>query len=264
MRIAGKGRHIAGPSSYRSPNTRFAGWRHLLAGTCSLWFRPERMRERFIGVFMGLVGMAIALPAPAQADSAELPTLLFLGVTTERGVSEEVGAIVERLFLERVRSLGRFQVGSRAELNELLDAQATQQMLGCEDDEGCLSEVGASVNADWMVSGNLSRVGEEFLLSFKLYDVELARATRQLSEQIENDEQLLADAVPPAATLLLTPPLSSPLEDVRPPPPTPFYKNPLVLGGAGVAVAATVVAILVFQPQSIRTNLGPVTLDGPQ
>jgi TolB-like protein len=89
----------------------------------------------------------------------------------------------------------RFNVIERAEMNAILKEQGFQQT-GCINSE-CAVEIGQLIGVEQIVAGNLGKVGNLFILSLRIIDVETGQILKQSDNQISGSfEQAITQLVP--------------------------------------------------------------------
>lgn len=69
--------------------------------------------------------------------------------------------------LSKVR---RFSVISGAEIAEMLRLEADKQVMGCDEDASCLSEIADAMDARLLVVGTVARIGPRILVNLSLID----------------------------------------------------------------------------------------------
>ena len=91
-------------------------------------------------------------------------------------------AFFTNIVTETLDSLGPFQALSSTDIARVLEYQATNQLLGC-DDPACVSRLGNALGARWLISGDISKVGQSYVVQLKLHDPQdgqvKARVTRE-------------------------------------------------------------------------------------
>ncbi len=112
--------------------------------------------------------------AAAPTPTIEVPPALLEGGPPRRTVlmpltsSDLTKSDVALLQDQLTSALGRLknlQVITAAEVQDLLDHEASKQQLGCASDTVCLAELGEAANADLLVSGNVGKIGDVLMLS---------------------------------------------------------------------------------------------------
>jgi hypothetical protein len=90
-----------------------------------------------------------------------------------------------------------------ADLKALIGYERKKQLLGCYDDS-CLSEIGGALGVDYLLSSEVSQVGEVWLLSFVLLDARAARAVSRTTHKAQALSDLV-DLVPSGVAEALAP-----------------------------------------------------------
>jgi hypothetical protein len=183
--------------------------------------------------------LALALAAPLKV--AVMPLVSGEGVPgkTAEALTESVTAEVRR------RSGG--QVITQAEVTTLLSLEQQKSMLGCQND-ACFAEIGGALGVERVVSGDLSRLGESWLLHLKLLDPGkaqvLANSDRRLRGGTIDD---VLDALPAMVAELFPgeqrPAPAASAVAVSPRPavsPQPAGAAPTATGGSPTVTPATV------------------------
>ncbi len=127
------------------------------------------------------VWVALAIAAQGHivlaADDAP-PTLVVLEVVDQGTIGEE--ATSERdlrvsatlALVEAARGVPGYRVLGADDVRTILEFQGTQQTLQCQED-GCLGEIGEAVKADFLLSSTVGAVGDTFVLSVRLLEVDV-------------------------------------------------------------------------------------------
>lgn len=141
-----------------------------------------------------LLALGLAAARPPSIAVVDLKTAGTFDPSEVRGLSSLIATEVSR------RPLRAF---SGADLQTLVGYERKKQLLGCSDDS-CLSEIGGALGVDYLLSSEVSQVGDVWLLSFVLLD---ARAARALSRTTQKAAALsdLVELVAPGITEALKP-----------------------------------------------------------
>lgn len=118
--------------------------------------------------------LAVAPPAP--------PRVLVLDVTRSADVSADEAITVGEILTAAVAELDGAEVLSHAELRALTELAANQEEAGC-DSSGCLAELAGAMDADYVVSCRVSRLGEVYVANLALFDAASARVDKRLTRQ---------------------------------------------------------------------------------
>ncbi len=157
----------------------------------------QGMGCRGIGLVLAL---AISMPALAQGDEGTRYAVLDV-----RGVGKVESSQVEGLSALLASEIDRrpeVSVVRSAEINTMIGFEAQKQLLGC-DDGGCLAEIGGALGVAFLVQTEVTQIGETYLLSLVLLDVEEARATRRVTREVPNESKLIASLREAVAELMM-------------------------------------------------------------
>jgi TolB-like protein len=111
------------------------------------------MRIRF-GLALFLFPLCAGAAAPAPGGR---PLLAVMDLKAGGGVDERTAATLSSVLAADAARVG-FDVISQSDVVAMLAFQRQRQILGCSDDT-CLAEIGGALGADFVLSGELARVG---------------------------------------------------------------------------------------------------------
>ena len=176
--------------------------------------------------------------------------MLVLDLALAEGLKQELGTQLQNLLVTHLQSSGRFRVTTAADVRAMLGVEEQRQLTGCSD-AACMAEIGGALNAGWMVSGNVGRLGQQRMLTLKLLDVGESRIDNQLTRELPRDNAL-PEAMRRASYALLG--LEAPV--VR-----PWYSRWWVWTALGAVIAGgATTAVIVAQTESLpESTLGEVT-----
>jgi len=140
---------------------------------------------------------AVPEPAPAPEEPEELGKLLVMQLRAETGLEESSRALDE-MILEAIHDLKKYEVLGPEDLNAVLGVEAMKDAMGC-DDAACAAEIGGALGAPYLVAGQLTKLGEQTVLSLRLMDTQtpavLERATARGPANAEALATMMAEAV---------------------------------------------------------------------
>jgi hypothetical protein len=144
-----------------------------------------------------LLALLLGLARPAAA--APRPRLAFLGLTPQAGMPAPVVASVSEYVQTELADLGAYEVIGLGDIDSLLGLERKKQLLGCDDDTSCLTEIGGALGVDRALTGTLSRVGDSVLVNLTLLDVPAARVVGRVGRRVVTDGALdhVLDAIGP-------------------------------------------------------------------
>jgi hypothetical protein len=144
-------------------------------------------------------------PASTTADAAaptSVPRLFVLDLVpngVEPATVVSIGGVVSSLVSE---CAGATSVNS-AELRSLTSMESTRQSAGCTEGS-CLAELADALGARYVVSGDVGRLAEHYVVNLTLFDAEQGASRGRRSVEINSLERV-ADELRPAVNELLAP-----------------------------------------------------------
>lgn len=175
-----------------------------------------------------LLGSAPRQPT-APAATGQRPRLMVLPTQVPSDADARIGAgFSEAITAELARS-GFYDVLSAADLQHLTGTQRQRELLGCEEETSCLTELADAVGAPFILTSGLARFGTAWQLTLQLLDVRKARQVGRSSELARDVSTLRARLPWTVASAAGLPP---------PPEPSRLMQYSL-LGGGGLLVATS-------------------------
>jgi len=137
-----------------------------------------------------LLILGIVSSAPLLAQTDEKPLISVLDFRTS-GISEAEVEVFVDFLSSHIIETDRFRVIDRMQRQALLK----EMEFSYEDctDESCQLEIGRLLAANQIVVGSVGRVGERYLLTIKLIDVETGEALKTGSEKYTTLNRLIDD-----------------------------------------------------------------------
>ncbi len=115
-------------------------------------------------------------------------------LVAERDIDPGIIRLLNELLLTEFNRTRRYVVIGNTDIGSLLSLEQQKDLLGCNDTR-CLVEVGGALNADYLASANIGRIGSYFLLNVKIIRVSNGEVVQRWSEQVEGIEDKLMNAV---------------------------------------------------------------------
>lgn len=122
----------------------------------------------------------VLLTAMCNAQSRKTVTLATMPLQASGLTAGEALLITSRLNSELVR-LGMFRVVERARVDDLLKEMGFQQSGACDANE-CVAQVGRMLGVQYMVGGEVGRIGQSFALEVRMINVASGRVTQATSD----------------------------------------------------------------------------------
>lgn len=153
-------------------------------------------------------------PAPTQGlPPAERPRLLVMDLVDYGAGESVVNGINQAVQGQAIKShVG--EVVTAEQLRVTLDANALQQMVGC-DTENCMATLGQRVDAKIVLGGNVSQVGADYLLTVVAVDPSTGAMLRTEQRKVAAYEDLYYYAARQLTSLALTGKTVDPTVPVR-------------------------------------------------
>ena len=119
----------------------------------------------------------------ALALTAAPPKLAVLPVAPGEGIPATTAAAITEALSGEVRRRSGAEVVTQREISAVLTLERQKAMLGCTTDS-CMAELGGALGCDRLVSGDLARLGESFLLHLRLVETARARVVAQSDRRL--------------------------------------------------------------------------------
>ncbi len=185
-------------------------------------------------------------PAPTGADDQKKPRLVVTDFVAQRVADAEAQALTDAV-VTYLAQRGLFDLVSSRDLQTLLGAERQKQLLGaCGDDGlGCSTDLSTLVNARFILSGQLARVGSAYQLSLQMVDTAKSTAAARAS-RLSGSLEALRALVPYIAAEATGSPL--------PPPPSRVLPFTFIGVGGATALSGGVVGLLALSRQGQLTD----------
>lgn len=150
-----------------------------------------------------LAGLAALLTAPpAQADRRVPIAVMEL---SPRGVDPAAASALATEVSNALADLRVFRVITKEDIKRMLQLEQTRQQCTGQADAACLAEIGGALGVEFLVYGEVSRLGGPFNLSLVLLDIGRAEAVSRARAQVAGASALLEETA--RATRALVQPL---------------------------------------------------------
>ena len=118
------------------------------------------------------------------------------------GADEKAVENLTQVVVHEVKNFKGVAVISRDEIKSMLLHEQSKMLMGC-DDESCMAEIGGALGVQYIVSGNVGRMGETYLLHLKLINIREAKVENRVAEVFQGEESQLIAAARFAARSLI-------------------------------------------------------------
>ncbi len=114
---------------------------------------------------------APAAPVPTPAPSARLAKVVVGDFVLAGAAHPDLGRVLSDAAARGVQGTAGLAVMGQGEISAILGLEKTRQMMGCGEEQGCVSELGKALDADFLVSGTLTLLERTALLTVRFIDV---------------------------------------------------------------------------------------------
>ncbi len=142
------------------------------------------------------IGLALLLAshsAAAAPKSAAHPRLAVTDLKAGSGVDDRAGSSLSSVLAADAARLG-FDVIAQSEIASMLGYQKERAALGCSED-GCLVDIAGALGAEFVLSGELARVGSRAHISLALLQPGKGKVAARSAGFAEGDDDEVALAV---------------------------------------------------------------------
>ncbi len=165
--------------------------------------RGRKLPLRSGGAVLALVLLGAGASQAAGKENEKLHAA-FVGINQGAGVSAETTKSVTEFVQTQLNNAGIYEVTGPGDISNLLGLERQKQLLGCgESSSSCATELAGALNADRIISGDLSRIDDTFLLNLSLQDARTGKALGRSGRRVDGKLATLLDEVPAAVTEVL-------------------------------------------------------------
>jgi len=120
---------------------------------------------------ISLLSLLLAAPDVAQ----DRPGVAVLEMEAIAGVDKGVARLVNEILLARIGMSGVFgSVIGSSDIREMINLEQQKNILGCEE-ESCIAQLGGALGVPLMIVPTLGKLGDDYLITLKITDVEEAK-----------------------------------------------------------------------------------------
>jgi TolB-like protein len=121
------------------------------------------------------------------------PRVVVLDIHDIGGHDGSTAEVLTQVTASEVVSLNKFEVITKQVVSDVLGLERQRQLLGCTE-SNCMAEIGAALGADFILSGQLGRLGTQFRFDLTLIDARRSRVAAQAGG-FEKNEGALGQSV---------------------------------------------------------------------
>lgn len=130
--------------------------------------------------------VAAAAAVSSAAAVVDGPVRVFVSpLKAGAGADKEVVGVIEERVLASARRYPGFDVVAGKDVQAAIDMDATRQVTGCASDISCAAEIAGALDAPQVVTGQVGRVGDTWVLSLSRTE----RATLKVLSQVVRESR---------------------------------------------------------------------------
>lgn len=146
--------------------------------------------QRWKSVILGACALAMAVAPAVQAEEKATPKVA-VRTFAAKGVDASVAGTIETAFCDAL-SKQSLDVVCPDDIKALMSVRQTDLGLGnCDSEEECSKQVAKIASASHVVTGEVSKLGESFIVSATMIDAESGKVVARGSEKTSKLEALL-------------------------------------------------------------------------
>lgn len=142
------------------------------------------MKPGALAILLALLASSTAAPA---REKVKIAVVDLTSIGTEETLAKNLTAAV----VTELSRLHLLDVVSREEIMKMLSFEENRIMLGCTD-AVCLAEIGGALGVDYLVTGNVGKVGDRLLVNLQLIDIRQIKVVNRTKRESGSEGELLA------------------------------------------------------------------------
>jgi len=141
---------------------------------------PEHVHVRSVRMKSLLLALAVLVPVVGEA---RVRSVAVRELAAGEGVTEKTASTLTEAVAGELRRVPSLSVSTQQEIVATLSLETQKQVLAC-DEAQCMADFGGALGVDSIVTGNLGRLGESWLVNLKLIDVSTVKVAAQADRRI--------------------------------------------------------------------------------
>lgn len=129
--------------------------------------------------------------APGTPPAGKLSKVVVGDFVLAGAAHPDLARVLSDAAAKGVQGTPGLTVMGQGEISAILGLEKTRQMMGCSEEQGCVSELGKALDADYLVSGSLTLLERTALLTVRFIDVRKnqtqSRTTAMLLDATESE-----------------------------------------------------------------------------
>jgi hypothetical protein len=185
------------------------------------------------------LALALCVATTGVTEGGAGKSVLVLELS-HKEADAEAAKLLNRVIADELEDLGRFEVMTTADLKRQVELESEREILGCNTDESsCLSELADALGADFVVGGDIGKLGAQYVVTISAFDSVRARSFGREVIQADKLEEM------PARIRLAIRQVfpADKLDEIAPLAARPSIAPTLLIAGATTAAAAAALAV---------------------
>ena len=112
-----------------------------------------------------------------------------------KGVNDILASNISDLIALELSKYKKYKVISQEDVRAILKMNREKIDMGCEDNVVCVAEVGGAMGASKILSGTIGKVGNEFIFTLQLIDIEKIEVEGRAGGRTTDEQSLMDEAV---------------------------------------------------------------------
>jgi TolB-like protein len=133
---------------------------------------------------------SVMLASALSVSASSKQKVAILDVRVVGDEAQATGKLLTQVASSEVAHFNRFDLITSESIADVLGVQRQKQMLGCNEDSSCLAEIGAALGANYILSGQLGRLGRRYRLDFSLVDASKSKVLASEGAFFDNEGDL--------------------------------------------------------------------------
>jgi hypothetical protein len=162
------------------------------------------IKERSMKVILALFALSLMVPvrvAGAAAGSGKT-TIAVMDLRASESIPRDVVSTLTAAISQELDRMGPFKAISSQDIAQMLAFENMKDALGC-DSVSCLAEIGGALGVDFLVTGNVTLLGETYLIQMQLMNTKESRVESRSEREYKGGPKGLLDETRAAIKLLV-------------------------------------------------------------
>lgn len=130
-------------------------------------------------------------PAPKPAAKPVQSRVAVMPLEAGNKVDKDVASAFTDSVAAEVQKVPGVRVITQSDIQALLSLEKQKKMFGCSEDASCLAEIGGALGVEYLVVGNVARLGSSWLMFLKVIDVKKVSTVSRADTKGANEDALL-------------------------------------------------------------------------